>query len=134
GRAILPTIPAPPQRPSTPVRSEGPLLAIDPGVSLPNFNVRACSVAHNLTDHPLRAMPRLLELAQWLPPKYVRINSGNVRLDATPDQIPGTGLSIEQSFERIEDSDTRIMLKKIELHPEYRALLHTCLGALEALG
>jgi len=71
---------------------------------------------------------------QWLPNKYVRINSGNVPVSATPAQIPGNGLSIEESFQRIGDSDTRIMLKKIELHPEYRDLLHACIGELEALG
>src|SRR5262249_27793845 len=52
----------------------------------------------------------------------------------TPDQIPGTGRSVEESFTHLQGSDTRIMLKKIELHPEYRDLLHTCLGELEALG
>jgi hypothetical protein len=57
-----------------------------------------------------------------------------VAVNVTPDQIPGTGLSIEESLKRLEDSDTRIMLKTIELHPEYRDLLHTCLGELEVLG
>jgi hypothetical protein len=112
----------------------GKYLLIDPEKFLPCFNARACFVRHQLQDHPLFAMPRLLELAQWLPRKYVRINSGNVAICATPDQIPGTGLSIEQSFERIHDSDTRIMLKAIELHPEYRELLHSCLAEIEALG
>jgi Cupin-like domain len=112
----------------------GPYLTIDRDVFWPRFNARSCFVHHQLCDHPLLAVPRLLELARWLPSRYVRINSGNVPVNATPDQIPGTGLSLEASFERLEDSDTRIMLKKIELHPEYRDLLHTCLGELEALG
>jgi hypothetical protein len=107
---------------------------IDRHAFLPGFNVRSCFVHHQLTGHPLFEMPRLLELAQWLPAKYVRINSGNVPVNATPDQIPGTGRSIEESFTQLEGSDTRIMLKKIELHPEYRDLLHTCLGEIEALG
>src|SRR5947209_482531 len=111
----------------------GPYLALDPAV-LPCLNVQACPVRHRLTGHPLFEMPRLLELAQWLPNKYVRINSGNVPVNATPAQIPGTGLSLEESFQHIGDSDTRIMLKKIELHPEYRDLLHACIGELEALG
>jgi hypothetical protein len=79
-------------------------------------------------------MPRLVELAKKLPAKYVRINSGKVAVGATPDQIPGNGLSMEESFERIGDSDTRIMLKKIELVDEYRDLLHTCLAEIEAFG
>src|SRR5262245_15443945 len=78
----------------------GKHLLIDPQDFLPCFNARACFVHHRLQNHPLFAMPRLLELAQWLPRRYVRINSGNVPICATPDQIPGTGQSIEESFER----------------------------------
>ncbi len=64
----------------------------------------------------------------------MRINSGAVAVDATPAEIPGTGLSTDDSFRRIEDTNTRIMLKHIELDPEYRDLLHACLGEVEALG
>lgn len=117
-----------------PARPQGPFLVLDRDAFLPRFNVRSCWVHHRLVGHPLLEIPRLLELALWLPPKYVRINSGNVPVNATPDQIPGTGRSIEESFTHLEGSDTRIMLKKIELHPEYRDLLHSCLGEIEALG
>jgi len=55
-------------------------------------------------------------------------------VNATPGQIPGTGLSLEESFDRLETSDTRIMLKAIELEPEYKELLHSCLAEIEALG
>jgi hypothetical protein len=122
--------------PTTPVspRPEGPFLLLDRDTFLPRFNVEACFVHHKLTGHPLLEIPRLLELAKWLPAKYVRINSGKVAVSATPDQIPGTGESVEESFANIERSGTRIMLKKIELHPEYRDLLYTCLAEIEALG
>jgi hypothetical protein len=123
-----------PARASTPRAREGRFLVIEPDEFLPRFNTRACFVQHQLVDHPLFAMPRLLELAKKLPQKYVRINSGNVAVSATPDQIPGNGLSLEESFDRIGDSDTRIMLKKIELVDEYRDLLHTCLAQIEAFG
>jgi hypothetical protein len=112
----------------------GGWLVLNPGEFLPRFNRQACWVHHRLVDHPLFELPHLLALAKSLPSKLVRINSGNVRVDATPDQIPGTGLSIEESFSQLADTDTRIMLKSIELHPDYRELLHTCLGEIEALG
>jgi hypothetical protein len=121
--------------PSTTVASpKGPFLLLDREDILPRLNARACWVRHRLTDHPLFALPRLLQLAKTLPAKYVRINSGAVPVDATPDQIPGTGLSIDESFERLENSDTRIMLKAIDLDPEYRDLLYSCIGELEATG
>ncbi len=122
------------QATSAGTRPQGPFLVLDRDAFLPRFNVQACFVHHKLTDHPLFELPRLLELAQWLPAKYVRINSGKVAVGATPDQIPGTGETIEESFQNIDRSGTRIMLKKIELHPEYRDLLYTCLGEIEALG
>ena len=131
---MTPSLSAEAHAPPAPARPEGPWLVIDRDAFLRHLNARACPVRHRLTEHPLFAMPRLLELARWLPEKYVRINSGAVPVDATPEQIPGTGLSIEESFRRIAETDTRIMLKKIELHPDYRDLLHTCLAEIEALG
>lgn len=119
---------------SGPVRLGGPFFVLDHEMFLARFNTRACFVQHRLVDHPLLELPRLLELAQWLPPKYVRINSGNLPVSATPDQIPKSTLSAEEAFRTIGESDTRIMLKKIELHPEYRDLLHACIAELEALG
>jgi hypothetical protein len=118
----------------TPAPPRGPSLNLHRTDLLTKLNTRACWVHHRLTDHPLFALPRLHQLAKKLPGQYVRINSGAVPVNATPAQIPGTGLSIDESFERIHDTDTRIMLKHIELDPEYRDLLHACIAEIEALG
>jgi Cupin-like domain len=128
------TLSSPPSLGAVLSRSQGPFLDLDRDAFLPCFNARACFVRHRLTDHPLFDLPRLFQLARDLPAKYVRINSGAVAVNATPAEIPGTGLSTEDSFRRIEDTNTRIMLKHIELDREYRDLLHACLGELEALG
>src|SRR5437660_1490571 len=93
------------------------LLQLDRQALCRDLNTRACFVNHHLADHPLLQMPRLLDLAKWLPEKYVRINSGAVPVDAAPDQIPATGQSVDDSFRTIENSTTRIMLKGIELSP-----------------
>ena len=114
--------------------STASLLQLDRQSLVRDLNTRACFVRHHLTDHPLLQMSQLVELAKWLPEKYVRINSGAVPVDATPDQIPETGQTVEDSFRSIENSTTRIMLKGIELHPDYQRLLHDCLGEIEALG
>jgi hypothetical protein len=112
----------------------GPFLDLE-GSDLPRcLNSRACWVSHRLVDHPLLTLPRLLELARKLPPRFVRINSGAVSEHATPDQIPSVCLTIDQSFASLETSDTRIMLKAIELVPEYRELLYACIAELEQLG
>ncbi len=121
---------APPAR----TRPDGSFLALDRDDLLRNLNARACWVHHRLKDHPLFALPRLLELAKQLPQKYVRINSGAVPVNAKPADIPGTGLSTVDSFQLIEETNTRIMLKHIELNDEYRDLLHACIAEIEALG
>jgi len=120
--------------PTAPFTGQGPFLALDCEVLLAQLNARACRVRHRLTDHPLLTMPRLLQLAQWLPKEHVRINSGAVALETTPDQIPHVDLSVEESFRTLEHSDTRIMLKGIEHHPEYGDLLNACIAEIEALG
>jgi hypothetical protein len=109
-------------------------LTLDRDAMQAHLNTRACWVHHRLYDHPLFEMKRLLQLAKWLPEKYVRINNGLSAVHATPDQIPGRSLSIEESFDRLAETNTRIMLKKIELEPEYRELLYSCIAEIEATG
>ena len=128
------TLSSPSQSVPVLARPQGPFLNLDRDDLLRNLNGRACWVRHRLTDHPLFALPRLLDLARELPQKYVRINSGAVAVNATPAQIPGTGLSTDDSFRLIEETNTRIMLKHIELNAEYRDLLHACIGEIAALG
>lgn len=112
----------------------GPAFDLDLATFLPSFNVRSCSVRHRLSDHPLFALPHLLALAKRMPSKYVRINSGNVPASTIPADIPGPAQSIEESFERIHDCETRIMLKGIEHDEEYGTFLRACLAEIEALG
>jgi hypothetical protein len=119
---------------SRPSQEEEPLLLMDRAEFLPRFNAQACFVRHRLADHPLFTLPRLLELAQWLPPEHVFIDSGKIPGKAAAEHIPGADLSVEENFRRLVAGDLRIMLKKIELHPEYRDLLHRCLAEVESLG
>jgi len=112
----------------------GPFLDLDRDAFLPRLNAQSCLVRHGLAGHPLFDLRELLALARRLPARYVRINNGSAPVNATPDQIPGARLSIEESFERIENCETRIMLKGIEHDAVSGALLRECLGEIEALG
>jgi hypothetical protein len=131
---MTPTLTAEARPAVPPARPQGSFLDLDPAAFVPNFNRHACFVRHRLSDHPLLQVPALVELAKRLPPKHVRINSGRVPVNARPAEIPGNGLSMEESFRRIEETDTRIMLKKIEQDPDYRDLLYACIDELHALG
>jgi hypothetical protein len=120
--------------PAAPALPRGPFLDLDRDAFLPRLNTQSCLVHHRLADHPLFDLRELLALARRLPAKYVRINNGQAPVNATPDQIPGRRLSTEESFERIDICETRIMLKGIEHDAVYGALLRECLGEIEALG
>jgi hypothetical protein len=127
-------IPTPISTPPPTTSAKTSHMTLDRDLLMSHLNRRACWVHHQLVDHPLFDMKRLLQLAKYLPDKYVRINNGRSNVDTTPDQIPGRSLTIEESFARLAETDTRIMLKKIELEPNYRELLHACISEIADLG
>src|SRR6478609_2674154 len=79
------------------------LLDIDAAEFAANFNRGPFLIGHRLADHPLFALPRLLELARTLPEKNVEYNAGEVPVSCDPSQTPRTGLSIEETVRRIEE-------------------------------
>jgi hypothetical protein len=116
------------RQPSTsPSRQDRQALDLDASVFRADFNRRPFAVRHRLTDHPLFALPRLIELARRLPPKLVEYNAGNVPVSLDPTQTPRTGLSIEETIRRIEECQSWMVLKNVEQDPEYNALLDQCL-------
>jgi hypothetical protein len=108
-----------------------PLGEIDSSLFRARFNQRPFKIKHNLVDHPLFALPRLVELAQRLPESRVEYNSGNLPVSQDPTSTPRTGLSIEETIRRIEECRSWLVLKNVELDGEYRELLDACLDAIE---
>ena len=101
----------------------GPLLTIDPQVFSHQFNRRPFYVEHRLCGHPLFELPRLVALAQTLPPDEVEYNAGDIPVNADYEQTPRTGLSVPETIRRIEECGSWMALKRVERDPEYRALL-----------
>lgn len=87
-------------------------------------------VNHDLRNHPLLQLPRLIELATSLPEAEVEFNSGNIPLDQDYLATPANGLSVAQTLHRIEHNDSWMVLKHVELDPAYRRLLLDCLEPL----
>lgn len=104
-----------------------PLLRIDAMRFRERFDRRPFLVRHRLSDHPLFALPRLIELAQALPEDRVEYNAGDVPVSLDPARTPRTGLSIEETIRRIEECRSWMVFKNVERDPEYRALLDACL-------
>ncbi len=105
-----------------------PLLEIDPVRFLENFDRNPFTVRHRLAEHPLFALPRLVELARELPADCVEYNAGSVGVNQDPALTPKTGLSVEETIRRIEECGSWMVLKYVEKAPAYRELLEACLA------
>ena len=108
------------------------LVAIDPSVARAYFDRKPFHLRHALSDHPLFALRRLVDLARSLPEQFVEYNGGDLPVSARPEQTPRTGLSAEETARRIAECGSWMVLKRVEQDPDYRALLDRCLDELAA--
>ncbi len=110
---------------------EPPLRSMREDVFTARFNRRPFLIEHRLDDHPLFALPRLVELAQQLPTANVEYNAGNLPISQDPHATPHNGLCITETIRRIEECQSWMVLKNVESVPEYRQMLDECLNQIE---
>jgi hypothetical protein len=108
-----------------------PLDALDADVFQTHFNRSPFKIGHNLVDHPLFTLPRLIQLAQQLPQSRVEYNAGNLPISQDPTCTPLNGLSIDETIQRIEQCRSWMVLKNVELDDDYRQLLDDCLDMIK---
>lgn len=108
-------------------------LTIDAADFAEHFPHRPFRITHQLTNHPLFQLHRLVELSRALPPDLVEYNAGNVAVDQDPSKTPRTGLTVEETIRRIEEANSWMVLKYVERDPAYRQLLLDCLGDVRPL-
>jgi hypothetical protein len=104
------------------------LLEIEGGTFRACFDRRPFLIGHELVDHPLFAMQRLMRLCQSLPTGSIEYNAGNIPVSIDPAKTPGNGLNAEETLRRIAECKSWLVLKNVEQEPEYRALLQHCLA------
>jgi cupin-like protein len=109
------------------------LLELEPEPFRAAFGRRPFLVKHRLMEVELFSLPRLVELARRLPESRVEYNAGDVPLTLDPAKAPRTGLSVEETIRRIESSRSWMVLKNVELDPEYGDLLDRCLAEVRQL-
>lgn len=108
--------------------------AVFPALSRANFAASypegPHKLRHNLSAHPLLELDALAELGEALPERSLEYNRGDVPIgvDGKP---AGNGLSIGETIRGIETTNSWAVLKNIEQHPAYAALLAELLGELE---
>lgn len=91
------------------------------------FTRRPFLVGHQLCDHPLFTMERILELSQRLPESCIEYNAGNLPVSIDPSLTPRNGLSVDETIRRIEECRSWMVLKYVEKDPAYAQLLDECL-------
>ncbi|MBI3406768.1 MAG: cupin-like domain-containing protein [Planctomycetes bacterium] len=116
----------------TPKTGAAALLDIDAATFKDHFDRKPFLIGHRLVDHPLFALPRILELARTLPERNVEYNAGELPVSLDPAQTPRNGLSVEETVRRIAECKSWMVLKYVENDPEYCELLHRCLAEVRA--
>jgi hypothetical protein len=111
--------------------TQAPIDEIDAQEFRACFNRKPFKIHHRLADHPLFALPRLIELAQHLPQHRIEYNAGNLPVSQDPASTPLNGLSVEETIHRIEECNSWMVLKNVELDDEYRGLLDECLEIIK---
>jgi hypothetical protein len=96
---------------------------------------KTMAVTHRLADHPLLEIPSLLELSRRMkPPGVMNYFSGKASVDADFEsalRTHGTGRSLEETLEHIEEPGSWVGFYHIESDPIYRELLDACLDDVQ---
>ncbi len=90
-------------------------------------------LAHTLLECPLLSLAALVELAGALPLASVEYNPGNLPIGIAPQDVPTPHLSPAETVRSIEENGSWMVLKRIEQHPAYAALLAETLAEIEPL-
>jgi Cupin-like domain len=88
---------------------------------------------HSLCDEPLLTLESLVGLATALPATSVEYNPGALPIGIDPGDVPAPTLSVAETIRSIEENGSWMVLKRIEQHPPYRALLEATLAEIRPL-
>jgi hypothetical protein len=122
-------------RPSKPPRGQALMAeAVFPTLSRANFASSypegPHKLRHNLGAHPLLELDALADLGEALPARSVEYNRGDLPI-GVEGKPAGNGLAIGETIRGIERTESWAVLKNIEQHPAYAALLAELLSEIE---
>jgi hypothetical protein len=105
----------------------------DPALFRERFNRADFGLAHNLSSNPLFSLPALLDLAKSMPPAFLTIHTGDIRIDQRFDEIPPNQMSTEELIDRIENAGAWIVIQKARLNPDYAKIIDQGLDEINEL-
>ena len=94
------------------------------------YPASAAPVRHRLHDHPLFALPALAALAERLPASHVEQSLGDLKVDQDPSGIRQADLSPGEIVRTIATNGCWMVLKKVDIDPDYAALIDACLAEI----
>jgi hypothetical protein len=113
--------------------NESPLMHLDAAPFATEFDRRPFKIRHELVNHPLFALPRLVQLARSLdsPVLYFRGNHSINQVDEAPGRkrtfvdrgLERPELSVEETIAQIESCNAWMQLRDVARDRDYRALL-----------
>lgn len=93
-----------------------------------DFPLRHFPIGHDIHDHPLFQLPRLVELARRLDRDRIEYSSGEVKPNQNPETVPKLDMTAEETIRRIEECNAWMVIKNVEEDPEYRRFIEGCLA------
>lgn len=107
------------------------IVTLDPAVAREKFLKAPFAMRHGLSDHPLFALPRLVELAQSMPRDRIEFNSGKLLPGQRPEDIPGIDMAPDDVIRRIETANAWMVIKFVNEDRDYGALLRAFVDAAQ---
>jgi Cupin-like domain len=94
---------------------------------------QVAKLTHNLSGDPRLTLSALVALAREFALEHVEYNPGNLPIGVDPKDVPRGTLSIAETVRSIEENGSWMVLKFIEKHPVYRALLEETLAEIDPI-
>jgi hypothetical protein len=108
------------------------MLDLNPDTFRAHFNNRHFVLHHELSDHPLFELPRLIELARATSvsrPDDLYYDAGVTDLNERWGTSP-CAFAVDETIRRIESAGAFIILKRAENDPAYAEVLQRCMSDL----
>lgn len=91
------------------------------------FPDRPFGLRHSFRGNRLFTLPKIAELVKELPRDFIEYNSGRAAISQNPETVPTVDLDPGEIVRQIETAGAWMVLKNIETHPAYGALIDDAL-------
>ncbi|MGE0062298.1 MAG: cupin-like domain-containing protein [Xanthobacteraceae bacterium] len=92
-----------------------------------SFPLQPLAIRHRLADNPLFTLPKIIDLVRELPADSIEYNSGKAAIGQDPGATQLIDLDPAEVVRRIETCGAWMVLKRVEAHPAYRAVIEDVL-------